>query len=156
MSNSNHLVLLQIAQLIALSDGSISSAEEAMILELPQRLGLDTTGIASKQHNLDLASLGRSLKEHGDRCLAARIACLVAGVSRNPGDQSDINADERASYRQLTNTLNLSEEELAEIEWSAKDELKKGKTLLQLLGDALFGAGSWPDPSLMGPEIPGL
>ena len=156
MSNNSHLILLQIAQLIALSDGSISSAEEALIFELPQRLGLDTTGIVSKNNNLELATLGRSLHEHGDRCLAARIACLVAGVSRNPGDQSDINADERSSYRELTNTLNLSEEELAEIEWSAKNELKQGKTLLQLIGDALIGSGHWPDPALMGPEIPGL
>ncbi len=156
MSNHNHQVLLQIAQLIALSDGSISSEEEAMILELPQRLGLDSSGIASTQNTLELVTLGRSLQDHGDRCLAARIACLVAGVSRNPGDLSDINTDERASYRDLTNTLNLSEEELAEIEWSAQEELKQGKSLLQLIGDALFGTGSWPDPSLMGPEIPGL
>jgi len=156
MSKDSHFILMQIAQLIALSDGSISSAEEAMILELPQRLGLDATGITSEPNNHDLATLGSSLKDHGDRCLAARIACLVAGASRNPGDQTDINADERASYRQLTNALNLSEEELAEIEWSAKDELKQGKTLLQLLGDALFGSGRWPDPALMGPEIPGL
>ena len=156
MSNNNHLILLQIAQLIALSDGSISNAEETMILELPQRLGVDTTSITSEQTNLSLASLGRSLQEHGDRCLAAKIACLVAGASRNPGDQNDINADERAGYRELVNTLNLSEEELAEIEWSAKEQLKQGKTLLQHLGDALFGAGRWPDPALMGPEIPGL
>ena len=80
----------------------------------------------------------------------------MAGVSRNPGDQQDINPKERSAYRELVAALDLKDEELSEIEWAAIAELKQGKSLLQLIGDALFGEGSWPDPGLMGPEIPGL
>ena len=80
----------------------------------------------------------------------------MAGVSRNPGDTQDINADERSAYRELLDCLSLSQDQLNEIEWSARLELKQGKNLVQLIGDALFGEAGWPDPSLMGPEIPGL
>ena len=89
---------------------------------------------------------------------AARIAGLVAGVSRNPDDQQDINADERSAYRELINSLQLENNELEEIEFSVRQELTEGKSLLQIIGDALFGKGSWPDQDILlkTPEIPGL
>ena len=37
---TSHSTLLMIAQVIALSDGSISEQEEQMIMELPKRLGI--------------------------------------------------------------------------------------------------------------------
>ena len=156
---TSHAALLQIAQVIARSDGSVSEQEEQLLLDLPKRLGLQN---AETQSGLNLpslaslASLASTLTTHGDRCLAARIACLVAGVSRNPGDQQDINPQERSAYRELVAALDLKDEKLSEIEWAAIEELKQRFSLLQLIGDALFGEGSWPDPGLMGPEIPGL
>lgn len=153
---SSHAALLQIAQVIARSDGSVSEQEEQLLLDLPKRLGLQNAEMQSGLNLPSLASLASTLTTHGDRCLAARIACLVAGVSRNPGDQQDINPKERSAYRELVAALDLKDEELSEIEWAAMAELKQGKSLLQLIGDALFGEGSWPDPGLMGPEIPGL
>lgn len=153
---TSHAALLQIAQLIARSDGSVSEQEEQLLLDLPKRLGLQNAETQSGLNLPSLASLASTLTTHGDRCLAARIACLVAGVSRNPGDQQDINPQERSAYRELVAALDLKDEELSEIEWAAMEELKQGKSLLQLIGDALFGEGSWPDPGLMGPEIPGL
>ena len=103
-------------------------------------------------------SLAQQLSTAGDRCLAARIAGLVAGVSRNPGDQQDINALERTAYRELIAALGLETSELEEIEWSVRQELSQEKSLLQRIGDALFGQGAWPDPQTMkpGPDIPGL
>ena len=155
---ASHSTLLLIAQVIALSDGSISEEEEKMILALPGRFGL-TAVLRSSQESLpSLSSLGKKLSGHGDRCLAARIAGLVAGVSRNPDDQQDINADERTAYRELIDTLQLEKSELEEIEFSVRKELAEEKSLLQIIGDALFGKDAWPDQDMLSnaPEIPGL
>ena len=155
---SNHSTLLLIAQVIALSDGSISQEEEHLIMELPKRLGIEAEAGSDRQALPSLSSLAQQLSTAGDRCLAARIAGLVAGVSRNPGDQQDINALERTAYRELIAALGLETRELEEIEWSVRQELSQEKSLLQRIGDALFGQGAWPDPQTMkpGPDIPGL
>tara|TARA_B100002051_G_C16727087_1_gene635970 strand:+ start:24 stop:533 length:510 start_codon:yes stop_codon:yes gene_type:complete len=156
MQTNSQAILLRIAELVAMSDGSISSQEESLIRDLPKRLGISVQADHQDPDRTSLKTLAGQLVNHGDRCTAARIACLVAGVSRNPKDQQDINSDERMAYRELVSELHLSEEELQEIEWSAKEELKQGKPLLELIGLALFGDGGWPDRELMGPEIPGL
>ena len=155
---TSHSTLLMIAQVIALSDGSISEQEEQMIMELPKRLGIEAAAGIDSQALPSLSSLAQQLTTAGDRCLAARIAALVAGVSRNPGDEQDINALERTAYRELIAALDLDSSELEEIEWSVRQELSQEKSLLQRIGDALFGQGAWPDPQTMnpGPEIPGL
>ena len=155
LSSGNH-ALIKIAQVIALSDGSISEKEAQMIQDLPQRLGLPSTTEIAARPLPTLVTLAGQLSSEAERCMAARIAYLVAGVSRNPGDTQDINADERSAYRELLDCLSLGQDQLNEIEWSARLELKQGKNLVQLIGDALFGEAGWPDPSLMGPEIPGL
>jgi len=147
-NKASHSTLLVIAQMIALSDGSISQEEEKMILELPDRLGLSAVPRINQVDLPPLSSLGKQLTTHGDRCLAARIAGLVAGVSRNPEDQQDINADERTAYRELINTLNLEDNELEEIEFSVRQQLSEGKSLLQIIEDALFGKDQWPDEAL--------
>ena len=97
-----------------------------------------------------MAALASQLISHGYWCTAARVACLIAGVSRNLSDDHDFNQDERSAYRELITTLNLSEQELRDIEWAAREELKQGKPLVQLIQDTLFGTGEWPSPSLMG------
>ena len=155
---SSHSTLLMIAQVIALSDGSISEQEEQLIMELPKRLGLEAEVGIDRQALPSLTTLAQQLTTTGDRCLAARIAALVAGVSRNPGDEQDINALERTAYRELIAALGLEADELKEIEWSVRQELGEEKSLLQRIGGALFGQGAWPDPEMMnpGPEIPGL
>ena len=55
-----------------------------------------------------------------------KIAGLVAGSSRNPGDMKDINDDERVAYCELISALSLEENILEEIEWSVREELGKG------------------------------
>ena len=147
-NEASHSTLLLIAQVIALSDGSISKEEEKMILDLPERLGLAAVPRITQVNLPQLSSLGKQLSTHGDRCLAARIAGLVAGISRNPEDQQDINADERSAYRELIETLNLENSELEEIEFSVRQQLSEGKSLLQTIGDALFGIDQWPDEAL--------
>lgn len=155
---ADHSILLLIAQVIALSDGSISEEEERLIQALPDRLGFKAVPRLTPDNLPTLANLGKQLSSHGDRCLAARIAGLVAGVSRNPDDQQDINPDERSAYRELINSLQLEDHELEEIEFSVRQELKEGKSLLQIIGDALFGKDAWPDQDMIlkNPEMPGL
>ena len=157
-NTASHATLLLIAQVIALSDGSISKEEENMILDLPDRLGLTAVPRITQTNLPQLSSLGKQLSTHGDRCLAARIAGLVAGVSRNPEDQQDINVDERTAYRELIETLNLDNNELEEIEFSVRQQLSEGKSLLQTIEDALFGKDQWPDEALlsMNLDIPGM
>ena len=146
---ASHSTLLLIAQVIALSDGSISEEEEKMILALPDRLGLKAVPRITQENLPELADLGKQLSSHGDRCLAARIAGLVAGVSRNPEDQRDINADERTAYRELIATLNLEESELEEIEFNVRQQLSESQSLLKTIGDALFGKDAWPNEALL-------
>ena len=146
---ASHSTLLLIAQVIALSDGSISEEEEKMILALPDRLGLKAVPRITQENLPELADLGKQLSSHGDRCLAARIAGLVAGVSRNPEDQRDINADERTAYRDLIATLKLEESELEEIEFSVRQQLSESQSLLKTIGDALFGKDTWPNEALL-------
>ena len=146
---ASHSTLLLIAQVIALSDGSISEEEEKMILALPDRLGLKAVPRITQENLPGLADLGKQLSSHGDRCLAARIAGLVAGVSRNPEDQRDINADERTAYRELIATLKLEESELEEIEFSVRQQLSESQSLLKTIGDALFGKDAWPNEALL-------
>ena len=158
MQDNNQRALLEIAHYMAVSDGNISREEERLIRELPSRLGLgivdNPDAGVTPSPTRSVHDLVAALPTHGDRCLAARIACLVAGVSRNPDDSEDINSDERRAYRELLADLNLSEDELNEIEWSAQQELKQGRPLIRMIMDSIFGTGSWPDPSLLPPEIP--
>jgi hypothetical protein len=54
--------------------------------------------------------------------------------------------------------LNLDNNELEEIEFSVRQQLSEGKSLLQTIGDALFGKDQWPDEALlsMNLDIPGM
>lgn len=83
-----------------------------------------------------------------------RVACLVAGVSRNPGDESDINPKERLAYRELIEALQVSDEELSEIQWAAKEELQQKRSLLNVILDAIYGKDGWPDQALLPPDFP--
>ncbi len=156
-------VLLEIARCIALSDGTISEEEERMLKELPERLYLEEAS-SEKAASVDLVNrprtqqslteLGKSLTNHNDQCAAVRVACLVAGVSRNLGDDTDINAKERVAYRELIEALQVSDEELSEIQWAAQKELQQKRSLLNVIMDAIYGKDGWPDQSLLPPDFP--
>ena len=155
MANNVEITLLQIAQVMSMSDGSISEAEQQLLAELPKRVGFESNPGIDRSEMPSMAALASQLISHGDRC-TAHVWPVSSPVSRNPGDDHDFNQDERSAYRELITTLNLSEQELRDIEWAAREELKQGKPLVQLIQDTLFGTGEWPSPSLMGPEIPGF
>ena len=151
---TSHSTLLLIAEAIAMSDGSVSEEEAQLIRDLPERLGLDTVPRLNNQQLPSLTELADQLETEGDRCLAARIAGLVAASSRNPGDQQDINLKERTAYRELIDTLNLTSEQLQEIEWSVREDLRQEKSLLKIIGEILLGQTGWPDQELLNEQSP--
>ena len=158
MIDNTQRVLLQIARCIALSDGSISAEEERLLKELPERLFIDEGAAADVVERSviqqSLTELAKSLTNHNDQCAAVRVACLIAGVSRNPGDESDINSKERHAYRELIEALQLSEDDLNEIQWAAKEELQQKRSILNVILDAIYGKDGWPDQSLLPPDFP--
>ena len=148
-------VLLQIARCIALSDGIISDEEDRLLKDLPERLYFEDPTPDYRPHQpQSLNELAKLLTNHTDQCTAVRVACLVAGVSRNPGDDSDINAKERTAYRELIAALQMSEEELNEIQWAVKEELQQKSSLLNVILDAIYGKDGWPDQALLPPDFP--
>lgn len=155
MSNNTQKVLLQIARCIALSDGNISDEEDRLLNDLPDRLYLEES-VPDYRPNQpqSLTELAKLLTNHTDQCTAVRVACLVAGVSRNPGDNSDINAKERSAFRELIASFQISEEELNEIQWAAQKELQEKPSLLNMILDAIYGKDGWPDQALLPPDFP--
>ena len=90
--------LLEIAHIMALSDGNVSKEEERLIRDLLDQIAYEA---GENDHNQRLESSTRSLKElvalltsDQDRCLAVRVAFLVVALSRQPRDRHKINADE--------------------------------------------------------------
>ena len=83
-SNGNNveITLLQIAQVMSMSDGSISEAEQQLLAELPKRVGFESNPGIDRSEMPSMAALASQLISHGDRCTAARVACLIAGVAQ--------------------------------------------------------------------------
>ena len=149
MTNKTMNTLLEITRVMALSDGSISKEEEQLIRDLPDQIACEA---GENDHIQRLESSTQSLKElvallksNQDRCLAARVAYLVAAVSRQPRDRQKINVDERRVYQELIQELNLSKEDLDRIEASAMQELNQNRSPLRLLLDLIFGDEKVPD-----------
>ena len=74
-------VLLEIAKIIALSDGNISKEEEQLIRDLPDQIavnsGEDDLVHSVEGSSLSLKQLVGELSSHEDRCVAARVAAAV-------------------------------------------------------------------------------
>ena len=142
-------VLLEIAKIIALSDGNISKEEEQLIRELPNQIAANSGGddlvLTEEDSTLSLEKLVGALTSHEDRCLAARVAYLVAAVSRQPRDRLKINSDEQRVVQELLQELNLSKDELKGVESSAMQELNQNRSPIRLIMDLVFGDEKLPD-----------
>ena len=141
--------LLEIAKLIALSDGNISKEEEQLIRDLPDQISFNTVDDdlihQVEGPTLSLKELVEALISHEDRCLAARLAYLVAAVSRQPRDRLKINSDEQRVVQELLQELNLSKDELKGVESSAMQELNQNRSPIRLVMDLVFGDEKLPD-----------
>ena len=149
MTNKTMSALLEIAKLIALSDGNISKEEERLIRDLPDQIAGNATQDdlvpLAEGSTLSLKELVGVFSSYDDRCLAARVAYLVAAVSRQPRDYQKINPEERLVYQELIQELNLSKDDLEEIESSATQELKQNRSPIRLVMDLIFGNEKLPD-----------
>ena len=141
--------LLEIAKLIALSDGNISKEEEQLIRDLPEQISVNTVDDDLVHHvevsTLSLKELVEALTSHEDRCLAARVAYLVAAVSRQPRDRLKINSDEQRVVQELLQELNLSKDVLEGIESSAMQELNQNCSPIRIFMDLIYGGEKLPD-----------
>ena len=143
--------LLEIAKLIALSDGNISKEEQQFIRDLPRQISVNTDTVEddlvhqAEGSTLSLKELVEALTSHEERCLATRVAYLVAAVSRQPRDRLKINVDEQRVIQELLKQLSLSKDELEEIEFSAMQELNQNRSPIRLVMDLIFGDKKLPD-----------
>ena len=151
MTKKTMSTLLEIAKLIALSDGNISKEEEQLIRDLPHQISVNTDTVEdslvhqAEGSTLRLKELVEALTSHEERCLAARVAYLVAAVSRQPRDRLKINVDEQRVIQELLQELSLSKDELEEIESSAMQELNQNRSPIRLVMDLIFGDEKLPD-----------
>ena len=82
MANNVEITLLQIAQVMSMSDRSVSEAEQQLLPELPKRVGFESNPSIDRSEMPSTAAFASQLISHGDWCTAAaaRVACLIAGV----------------------------------------------------------------------------
>ena len=122
-----------------------------MIRDLPHLISVDMDTIEddladqAEASALSLKELVEALTSHEERCLAARVAYLVAAVSKQPRDRLRINVDEQRVIQELLQELNLSKDELKEIESLAIQELNQHRSPIKLVMDLIFGDEKLPD-----------
>ena len=109
--------------------------------------------IGQERQNTTMEDLVADLQDTDDRLLAAKLAMQMAAISQRPEDAAAINRAEKAVYRRLIEALHLSDEQIQEAEWAARQELQQPRSLADLLSQALRGFGAWPplqdgDPAL--------
>ncbi len=143
VTNETINVLLEIAKIMASSDGNISKEEEQLIRDLPGQIAVQNGErdlvCSAEVSTLTLKELVGELASQEDRCLAARVGYLVAAVSRQPRDRHKINSDERRVYQELVDELKLSKDDLEGIECSARQELNQNRSPIRLIMDLIFG-----------------
>ena len=159
------LDLLRIVCCVAWADGDVSTDEKRLLEKLvaqyfPGSNGASPTEEAARQlaaWSLDdtvLEEAIRRLDSEEDKVLALKLANMMARVSQRPEDTSPINAQEKALYRRLVESLGLSENQVKEAEWAAEQDLASGKGVWAMLGAALSGLGAWPTTEML--ETPGM
>ena len=148
MNESSSITLLQLVQEVAYCDGSMSEEEEELILSLIDSHGLQedrdalknrlVEGYSSPSRNISVARGSTQRIEHDDlfkrlsalqskeeRDLAVKLAYLTAMVSRDQDDLTDINAQELALFRKITEAFHYPEERVRAIQWAADEELQQ-------------------------------
>ena len=163
------LDLLTLICCVAWSDGEFSGEERRLLEHLVQQHVITTdsgqpvseqalAALADQALPLDL--IERLVPRLGpdDRQLALKLAYQMVRSDRRPGDSSSINAEEKVAYRRLVEALGLAEEDIAETEWMAEQELgKRQGNWLAVLAERFGSLGSWPSPELLqDPSAPRL
>ncbi|MEB3276584.1 MAG: hypothetical protein VKM92_06420 [Cyanobacteriota bacterium] len=157
--------LLQIVCWVAWADGDFALQERTLLETLVARLlQLDAADPAAQEAvrglavepmaDGELASLVAVLDDRDARRLAVKLALQMVSISQGPEDESAINPAEKQAYRRLLEALALSEDEIRESEWAARQELERKPSLLELLSGALQRFGAWPSAEDLDPRLP--
>lgn len=161
--SASQRALLRIACWVAWSDGDFAREERQLLEQVLDRTLPDTVPLAASSEavaalaapplgQVQPQQLVRDLDGPEARLQAVKLAVLMMGSNRLPGDSTAINTAEKAAYRSLLEALALPEAEVAEAEWAARQELERPRSLLERLTDVLGGFGAWP--ALEGSELP--
>ncbi len=140
--------LLRLVCWVAMADGDFADQERQLLEKLVAR----TRPGETTPHQSDLEALVAELGSGDARQQAVKLAFQMACINQRPGDAAAINSAEKRAYRRLVDLLQLSEQEVAEAEWAAGQELRQKPSLLALIRGALGDFGAWP--ALDGSDLP--
>jgi tellurite resistance protein len=153
--------LLQIVCWVAWADGDFAE-EERQLLErivadtMPEAASPILAAEAAARLVGDspepeaLENLVRMLESDDQRQLAVKLAYQMVSASRQDGDPSAVNREEKAAYRRLVEALGLDDTAVQEAEWAARQDLGTGSSAFDLLASGLMGLGAWPSADMLG------
>ena len=137
---------------MALADGSVSPEEENLLEALLDRYKLHnklSSWESDFENSNDIAALAAAIITNEDRCLAIKLAYMVAAVSKNSEDEASINSAESEVYRQLIENLQIPQATIEIIEQEANIELAKQPNLWQILYGAFGNLNYWPESGVV-------
>lgn len=127
-----------VLNLMALADGDISTEEKELIIHLENQY-FDKVKIHSwdeaYRDSKDLKVIAQSVHEDS-RLLIARLSYMVIASSRNE-HECIVNMDERNAFNQLTNALELNEDEVQIVIQEALVEMSNQPNLWEILFQGL-------------------
>ena len=127
-----------VLNLMALADGDISTEEKELIIHLENQY-FDKVKIHSwdeaYRDSKDLKVIAQSVHEDS-RLLIARLSYMVIASSRNE-HECIVNMDERNAFNQLTNALELNEDEVQIVIQEALIEMSNQPDLWEILFQGL-------------------
>lgn len=134
--------LLRIICMMAWSDGELSADEQALMLEECAQLFADDPTERQQlrtelqdylSQTVPLEELVPNLRNEDDRQLVLKLGYMVIQASRRSPQESAINREEQAAYRQLVELLALPNTVVEKIEWAADEELQHSESVVQAL-----------------------
>jgi uncharacterized membrane protein YebE (DUF533 family) len=152
VENKTSGIILRILNLMALADGSVSPEEENLLETLLDRYRLHnklSSWESDFENSNDVEALAAAIFTNEDRCLAIKLAYMVAAVSKNSEDEAAINSEESKIYRKLIENLGLPQATIEIIEQEADVELAKQPSLWQILYGAFGNLNYWPESGVI-------
>ena len=150
------LDLLQVVCCVAWADGSVDDKERQVLERIVDLLSGEE---GEREEARQLSSWMQKpelmdeviprIRARGDGALAVKLAQMMAMASQGPGTEDLISSGERVAYRRLVDGLGLDATTVEEAEWAARQDLARGRSFWQLLGDAMTAFGAWPSPEVL-------
>lgn len=162
--SASQRALLRIVCWVAWADGDFALEERELLERVVARLLAASSDAAAvdavralaleQLQSADVESLVAALDTSDERQLAVKLALQMVSITHSPGDDALINPAEKRAYRRLVEALALTETEVQEAEWAARQDLAQQRSLLALLNTALERFGAWPSARQLDPNLP--